>query len=100
MKPLASDSTSTVTINNLTNKPISQCDEEIKPVTDKEQAVLFITFRIPFEAVKSNGKTVFNFRQKDIADLLYKWQHYEPIPVPDIRSVFDALKSFNSTVRD
>ncbi len=98
MKPQASDTT-TISNSTLTDTE-SPCDEEIKPVTDKEQAVLFITFRIPFEAVKSNGKTVFNFKLKDIADLLYKWQHYEPIPVPDIRSVFDALKSFNSTVRD
>lgn len=74
--------------------------EEIKPVTDKEQAVLFITFKKPFEAVKSNGKTIFNFKMKDIGDLLFKWQHNESIPVDDIRDVFDAQKAFNSTVRD
>lgn len=73
---------------------------EKKEVTDKQLAVVFITFRINFTAHRGSGKTVFFFDEKEIADLLYKWQHNVPIPVPDIRDVFDALVAFNSCVRD
>lgn len=101
MNPQVSEpSDKTVTISTIEQALETKPTEEIKEVTDRELAVVFMTFRKPNQFYKSNGKTIFKFCLADVKDLLYKWQHNEPIPVSDIRDVFNAQKSFNSAVRD
>lgn len=51
-------------------------------------------------SVEESGRVVFHFRRSDVADdIVTSWLMNKPIPIDDVRIVFEAISNFHAIVR-
>jgi hypothetical protein len=100
-----SDPISTTPIPDPTTQPTAVpivSPDELVCITDRDLVVtlLWSKFTYKRKEKKSGYKTLFWFLRSEVEGMLKRWQSPEPIPVPDIRDVFQAERVFNSAVHD
>jgi len=76
--------------------------DELVCITDRDLVVTLLWSKFTYKRKerKSGYKTLFWFLRSEVDAMLKRWQSPEPIPVPDIRDVYLAERTFNSAVHD
>lgn len=83
-------------------QPVSNTESqpEKKQLTDKTLVCILIAFEKPYTFFRQAGKTVFEFDETDITEILDAWKQSKKIPIDDVSKIFAAITRFNSAVRD
>jgi hypothetical protein len=75
-------------------------EHQLIPLTDKTLVTILIAHDCTYTYHKGAGKTFFYFDPKQTHELREAWKLNKPIPITDVRKIYQALDSFHSAVRD
>jgi hypothetical protein len=70
-------------------------------LTDRPLVIVLMALGIdPIQFFKAGYKTVFVFSRRESKEIREAWKMNKPIPIEDVRAIFQAATAFNSAVHD
>lgn len=74
-------------------------DDNLYRTCNQEDIWFLLTFRFPIAKIEREGRLVtFCFNKDEIREHMKLWQTGQPVPVSDIRDVFQAKRIFDQVI--